>query len=96
MAEEKKNREEHGKMTVQEAGKKGGEKRKEELGHEGYVELGHKGGEATSRTHGREFYEDIGHKGGETRGRQIHEAAEYFKEHPEERPEGEGKKKPRR
>jgi general stress protein YciG len=38
-----------GKMTVQEAGRKGGEK----------------GGEATAKKYGHQFYEEIGHKGGQ-------------------------------
>jgi uncharacterized protein len=38
-----------GQMTVEEAGRKGGQK----------------GGRRTAETHGREFYEEIGHKGGQ-------------------------------
>jgi general stress protein YciG len=49
-----------GKMTVEEAGRKGGE-----VG-------GHKGGEATLERHGPEFYSEIGKKGGE----QVREAFE--------------------
>lgn len=60
MAEEKK-----GKMTVEEAGHKGGQKTARTHGHEFYEDIGHKGGEKTSETHGREFYQEIGHKGGQ-------------------------------
>lgn len=42
-----------GKMTVQEAGRKGGK-----IG-------GPRGGEVTKRKYGHEFYEEIGHKGGQ-------------------------------
>ena len=56
---------EKGKMSVKEAGHKGGEKTAETHGKEFYEEIGHKGGEETARTHGKEFYEDIGHKGGQ-------------------------------
>ena len=59
MAEKKK------EMTVEEAGRKGGEKTSETHGKEFYEEIGHKGGEKTSETHGKEFYEKIGHKGGQ-------------------------------
>lgn len=70
-----------GKMTVGEAGKKGGEKTAETHGHEFYEEIGKKGGEtggkkggeATSRTHGHEFYEEIGHKGGQKVQRLVEE-----------------------
>lgn len=51
--EDENNRGKSGKMTVEEAGRKGGE-----IG-------GHKGGEATLEKHGPEFYSEIGKKGGE-------------------------------
>ncbi len=66
MAEEKK---EKGRMTVEEAGHKGGEKTAETHGKEFYHEIGekggHKGGEAVKEKYGPEFYSKIGHKGGQ-------------------------------
>ncbi len=72
--EEKRRKEETGKMTVEEAGKKGGETTKETHGHEFYHEIGKKGGEERAReireegispeTH--EKLSEAGHKGGET------------------------------
>ena len=50
-------------------------------------EAGRKGGETVKERYGPEFYSEIGQKGGEARGKEIHEAAQYFKEHPEERPD---------
>ena len=55
---------EKGNMTVQEAGKKGGQKTRATHGHEFYQEIGRKGGDTTSREHGPEFYHEIGTKGG--------------------------------
>lgn len=40
-----KNNEEKGEMTVQEAGRKGGERTSETHGREFYEEIGHKGGQ---------------------------------------------------
>jgi uncharacterized protein len=77
-----------GKMTVGEAGRKGGRTVKEKYGPDFYSEIGEKGGEAVKEKYGPEFYSEIGQKGGSVRGQQIHEAAEYFKLHPEERPTG--------
>ncbi len=52
-----------GKMTVEEAGRKGGEKTAETRGHEFYQAIGKKGGEAVSRD--RQHMAAIGRKGGE-------------------------------
>lgn len=53
-----------GKMSVQEAGQKGGRTTSREYGPEFYHEIGSKGGQTTSREHGPEFYHEIGTKGG--------------------------------
>lgn len=55
---------EKGKMTVAEAGRKGGQK----------------GGRRTAETHGREFYEEIGHKGGQKVRKLIEEGKEHEEE----------------
>lgn len=54
-----------GQMSVQDAGRKGGERTRETHGHDFYQKIGRMGGETTSREHGPEFYEQIGHKGGQ-------------------------------
>lgn len=58
-----------GKMTVQEAGRKGGLTVKQRYGHEFYEEIGKKGGKkgglAVRQKYGSPFYEEIGHKGGQ-------------------------------
>lgn len=45
MAQNSSNNQNDGEMTVQEAGRKGGEKTAQTHGHEFYQEIGHKGGE---------------------------------------------------
>lgn len=67
-------------MTVEEAGRKGGEKTAETHGREFYEKIGHKGGEKVSETHGPEFYKEIGHKGGEKGGKRVRELIEEGKE----------------
>ncbi|MDD2486028.1 MAG: hypothetical protein ACOX1G_03880 [bacterium] len=58
-----------GKMTVSEAGQKGGRTTRERYGHGFYEEIGQKGGEiggeTTKERYGHPFYEEIGHKGGQ-------------------------------
>ncbi|WP_144460420.1 KGG domain-containing protein [Siminovitchia fortis] len=58
------------KMTVEEAGRKGGEATARNHDKEFYKEIGRKGGEATSKNHDKDFYEEIGHKGGKARAEQ--------------------------
>lgn len=60
MTEEKK----RGQMSVEEAGRKGGQI----------------GGKKTAETHGREFYEEIGHKGGQKVRKLIQEGKEHEEE----------------
>ena len=64
---------EKGKMTVGEAGRKGGKTTAKKYGPGFYEEIGKKGGETTSQKYGHEFYEEIGHKGGQKVKRLIEE-----------------------
>lgn len=66
----KRNRNQDRKMTVEEAGRKGGEATSKSHDREFYEEIGKKGGETTAQNHDKEFYQDIGQKGGEARARQ--------------------------
>jgi len=56
-----------GKMTVDEAGRKGGERVKEKYGSGFYSQIGQKGGQAVRDKYGSDFYSEIGQKGGEAR-----------------------------
>ena len=60
--------EEDGKMSRQEAGRRGGEKVAKERGSEFYRRIGRKGGEKIAEERGSEFFKEIGRKGGESRG----------------------------
>lgn len=55
-------------MTVNEAGRKGGETTAKRHGPQFYHKIGHEGGEATARRHGPNFYREIGRKGGQIGG----------------------------
>ena len=71
-----------GKMTVSEAGRKGGRSTAKRYGPEIYEQIGHKGGliggprggMATKEKYGQGFYESIGHKGGQKVKQLIKEA----------------------
>ena len=65
-----------GKMTVAEAGRKGGEKTASTHGREFYEEIGRKGGEKVSMERGPEFYSEIGSKGNSERAKQHEGSAE--------------------
>ena len=53
------------KMTVEEAGRKGGIKTAQTHGHEFYEEIGRKGGQTRKQELGHEGYQELGRKGGE-------------------------------
>lgn len=55
-----------GKMTVEEAGRRGGEETARTHGREFYETIGRAGGQKVARERGSEFYSRIGKKGGET------------------------------
>jgi uncharacterized protein len=76
-----------GKMTVEEAGRMGGEKTSETHGAEFYSEIGHKGGsqrakqhEGTSEAEGKTSLEEAGHRGGQ----RVKKLIEQGKEHEDE------------
>jgi general stress protein YciG len=59
-----------GKMTVAEAGRRGGIKTASTHGRRFYQEIGRKGGEKVSMERGPEFFSEIGSKGGSERAKQ--------------------------
>ena len=76
-----------GKMTVEEAGRLGGEKTSETHGPEFYSEIGSKGGsqrakqhEGTAEAQGKTSLEEAGHRGGQRVRRLIEEGKEYEEE----------------
>lgn len=61
-----------GKMTVEEAGRMGGEEVNKD--RERMREIGQKGGQATAQSHDSSFYKEIGHEGGEARSNNNNES----------------------
>jgi general stress protein YciG len=83
VSEEKKK----GKITVEEAGRMGGEKTSETHGPEFYSEIGSKGGSQRAKQHegsaeaeGKTSLEEAGHRGGQ----RVRKLIEEGKEHEEE------------
>ena len=83
MSEEKRK----GKMTVEEAGRMGGEKTSETHGPEFYSEIGSKGGSQRAKQHegspearGKTSLEEAGHRGGQ----KVRRLIQAGKEHEEE------------
>jgi len=73
-----------GKMTVEEAGRLGGEKTAQTHGPEFYSEIGSKGGsrrakqhEGTPEARGKTSLEEAGHRGGQRVRRLIQEGKQY-------------------
>ena len=76
-----------GKMTVEEAGRLGGEKTAQTHGPEFYSEIGSKGGSERAKQHegtpeakGKTSLEEAGHRGGQRVRRLIREGKEYEEE----------------
>lgn len=83
MSEDKKK----GRMTVEEAGRLGGEKTSETHGPEFYSEIGSKGGSARAKQHegtpeaaGKTSLEEAGHRGGQRVRKLIQEGKEHEEE----------------
>jgi uncharacterized protein len=73
-----------GKMTVEEAGRMGGEKTSETHGPDFYSEIGSKGGserakqhEGTTEAEGKTSLEEAGHRGGQRVKKLIEEGKEH-------------------
>ncbi|MHB1005116.1 MAG: hypothetical protein ACYC3S_05670 [Chloroflexota bacterium] len=60
-----------GKMTVEQAGRRGGETTSEKYGHGFYEEIGRKGGKTVAERYGHDHFEEIGRKGGEKGGPKV-------------------------
>ena len=59
------------KMTVEEAGRKGGERTATKYGHDFYEQIGRKGGRSVAAKYGHEHFEEIGRRGGAKGGPRV-------------------------